>query len=134
MKVKTEEDAQRNQVREDCEKLEKNVADIKAKRAEILDLFQNPTISGVLGRFDREVEEKKELLCNIDKKEFEKVQAEIRARRQLMATLRGAYQADLEEGERQLAEFKAKHSLFLQGEGQKKEVVNPETGEVSEAV
>ena len=135
MKVKTEEDEKGEQVREDFAKLERNVADLKVKRAEVMDLFQNPAISSVLGRFEREVDEKKELLVNCDKKDFERVQCEIRARRQLMATLKGSYQADLEEAERQCAEFKAKHTLFLQPTVKTSDgtVADAETGEVISA-
>lgn len=112
--TKTDEDSKRDQVRDDFAKLQKEVQELREKRDTIQMLFDDPTIGKIIGLYEEEIERTKEALITADKKDIDKLQAQVCARRSLIATLRGAYEHDLEEAQRRVMEFKEKHALYLQ--------------------
>ncbi len=56
----------------------------------------------------------REQLVSAEKKDVEKTQAGILARRSLCGYLEHAYEQDIEEAERALEEFKNRNALFIQ--------------------
>lgn len=120
--TKTEEDEKRNQVRDDYAKMQREVVELREKRDTIQMLFDDPTIGKILGHYETEIESFKEHLITADKKDIDRLQAEVRARRSLIATLKGAYEHDLEEADRRMREFKEKHALYLLDSEAKPEV------------
>ncbi|OHB81182.1 MAG: hypothetical protein A2W31_05065 [Planctomycetes bacterium RBG_16_64_10] len=117
-------------IRADYEKMKASVAALREKRKQVLSMVQSPALMPILGRFERDIEDRKEALVSAEKKDVERCQADIQARRGLLAMFRGAYQADLDEADRQIKEFERANALLLSG---KNEDVDTATGEVKEA-
>ena len=117
-------------IRADYEKMKASVAALREKRKQVLSMVQSPALMPILGRFERDIEDRKEALVSAEKKDVERCQADIQARRGLLAMFRGAYQADLDEADRQTKEFERANALLLSG---KNEDVDTATGEVKEA-
>lgn len=97
--------------------LEMEVLGLEVKRAKVQTLFNEPALAQVFALYERETETFKELLIGAEKKEIDGLQASIKARRSLIATLKGAYESDLDEARRQLAEFRQKNALLLTARG-----------------
>ena len=121
---------EKDTVREDYEKLKAGVAVLRDKRRQVQAMMQSPALMPILGRFERDIEDRKEALVSAEKKDVERCQADIQARRGLLAMFRGAYQSDLDEADRQIKEFERTNALLLSG---KNEDVDTTTGEVKEA-
>lgn len=109
MARKTEKD----KVQEDFELFQKGVEQAKSNREFILSCLKDARFVKIISLFERETEDAKENLVTAEKKDVEGKQAFILARRSLLATLRGAYESELEEAARQLEEFKIKNELLL---------------------
>lgn len=124
--AKSEQDS----VRADHEKMKASVAALREKRKQVLTMMQSPALMPILCKFERDIEDRKEALVNAEKKDVERYQAEIHARRGLLATLLGSYQSDIDEADRQIKEFERSHALLLTGAA---EEVDETTGEVKEA-
>ncbi len=102
-----------DQVRADYEQMIAAVMRARTNRKFIQDMIVDPRVSHILGRYERDIEDKKESLVCCEKKDVDRNQAEVQARRQLLATFKGAYEADVEEATRALNEFKKSHELLL---------------------
>ncbi len=112
-KLKSEEKAKRDMVLHDHAKLKQEVAEIGAKRTYISGVMSNPIFSNILAKFEKEIESKKESLVEAEKKDVEKIQAEVQARRALIATLKGAYDADHMDACERLRRFEKDNDLLL---------------------
>lgn len=109
----TKNEGERDSVLESYRKLNQKLAALKADRAEVERVFTRPATATILQKFESEIEQQKEQLVTCDKKEFESRQAHILARRALMATLKGAYEEEIAETVRQIAEFEKANALFI---------------------
>ena len=118
-------------VRADHEELLKKVEDLQYKRDSIVKGLASPIFVPILQRWEREIEEHKENLVTAQPKEVVSYQESVKARRSLLATLHGAYEADLEEANRALKEFEEHNTLFLTSEKAEKD--NGENGEGTQA-
>lgn len=126
MMAKSEQDS----VRADHEKMKAAVAALREKRKQLLTMLQSQALMPILVRFERDIEDRKEALVTAEKKDVERGQADVQARRGILAMLRGAYQADIDEADGQIKEFERSHALLLTGAA---EDVDETTGEVKEA-
>lgn len=81
----------------------------------------------ILTRFERDIEEAKERLVTEEKKDIEKVQAGVQARRSLLAYLRNAYQSEVDEAAKNLRDFELQNQLFIGA----KEMTKEEAAELS---
>jgi hypothetical protein len=104
----------REQIQNDFIKMKSKVADLRTSREFIQAAITSPPFAAILNKFSRDIDETKESLVCADKKDVEKLQAQVIARRGLLGVLGTAYQDELSEATRQLREFEQQHALFLQ--------------------
>lgn len=104
-----------NKVKADHERLKRALEEIREKRQFVLDTIKDSRFSTILKRYENDIESDKEALVGAEKKAIDGLQARVVARRGLIATLKGSYEAELEESTRQLREFEAQNQLFLAG-------------------
>lgn len=102
-----------DRIKVDREKLKSKVLDIQQSRNVMVQFTSNPAVSGILAKWTREIEGKKEQLIYVDKKDVEKSQAEILARRELLGNLSNAYLTELQDAKKELEEFERQNQLFL---------------------
>lgn len=106
---------EKDRVKQDHERLQNAVEELRSQRQFILDCISDSRFAKILNRYEKEIESEKEALVMAEKKEIDGLQASVKARRALIATLKGSYENDLEEAARQLREFELHNQLFLQG-------------------
>ena len=87
----------------------------QGKREWVLAVTADERLSKILRRFEAEIETTKESLVDAEKKDVEGKQHSVRARRDLLAQLRHAYEDEAKEAKLALEKFEEKHALFLQG-------------------
>lgn len=105
-----------DQIHRDHEDLKCKVSRLDEDRKTIEAAIKAPPLGRILRGFDDEIEEIKETLCNSEKKNFDRLQADIRARRALLVSLKSAYKDDLEAAREDLVEFESQNALLLSGE------------------
>lgn len=127
-RLKSDEAAKRDTVRADFKRLYEDHEKAQSSRRFMTTVLQDPRMVKVLSLYERDIEEQKELLVTVEKKDMDRMQASVKARRELLATLRHAYETELQDSQKQLEDFKRNHALFLQAED-----IDVETGEVKEA-
>lgn len=102
-----------SQVHRDYDELCSNVESLQRKREKVLSMFNDPAIGTILDRFAKSIEEVKETLVNCEKKDFDKLQGRVWAARSIINTFKGAYEEELSEAQRRVAEFRKKNELLL---------------------
>jgi len=116
-KVKGDPDALRQKA-----ELEAAVERARGQRQAVLRAIQEPAVAKILARYEAEVEVTKENLVDAKKaQDVYDLQAQIKARRALIANLKDAFKYDLEESEAALSEFCNVNALLIQGEQTKAE-------------
>lgn len=105
-----------NVVNRHHDELKEKVSKLVEYREFVKSCLSTPQFSAILGRYSQEIEAKKESLISCEKKDVERLQAEIVSRRELLSDLKSSYDVELEDARKQLQEFERQHALFLSGE------------------
>lgn len=112
-------------IRSEHQRLKARYTEARNLKADLGEMMRSPALSPALALFRREIEDLKEALVGAEPKIVVKIQAEVTARRSLLATLQGAHDAAAEEAHRCLAEFETRNALLLTGHD-----VDENTGEI----
>lgn len=87
--------AQDNDVRKDFQRMKDDLKALKEKRQRVMEMIGGPDLLPVLGWFEKQIVDLKESLVRVDKKDLEKMQAQIHA----LLLQGGKESADAETGE-----------------------------------
>lgn len=112
-KLSKEEQDRNDDLRNAHERLKQNVTNLKTARRFVTDSIMNPAFAMVLGKFEKDIANGMEELVTVPKADVEKLQAKIIVGRQLVGTLKHAYESDLNEAERAVKEFEEQNPLFV---------------------
>ncbi len=107
------DDSKTQSARAEFLRLRNKLNELRGLKRELNDMQKSPAMSPVLAMFRRQIEETKELLCTGDKKDFEKMQANVLARRILLQSFECAYDQATKEAAEALAEFEKQNALFI---------------------
>ena len=129
-KQKPDEDSRVDQIRKDHFELVEKVESFRRLRSYMQNVCNGSTMRVVLSGFESDIEKEKELLVSAEKKDVDRLQATIKARRSLLEKLKTAYEAELEDATRQLKDFESANELLIAAA---KVGIDVETGEVKEA-
>lgn len=126
---KKAEKEEKNEVLEQHARFKADVERARENRQFIQTTCADARMVKILSRYEQDIEDQKEMLITSEKKDIDKLQANVVARRQLLATFKGAYDSELEDAINDLREFESANALFIAG----KETVDAEAGEIKTA-
>ena len=106
--------------------LQEKLNELCRQRETVVSFMTHPDVSPVLARFRDEAKKDAEALVTAEKKEIDSLQASVRARRGLIATLKAAYESEMEAAGVNLRKFEEDNALFLNVDVERNEVQQEE--------
>lgn len=116
MPRKSKDDAKQDAVKADHRTFRKKVEVAREDRTWMQETITSPRMQRILSRFRKGIADLTEMLLTIEKKDLDKAQAQIHARKELLELLSNAYEEELREAKKELEEFEKNNALFLHGQ------------------